>query len=99
MAIRDAEIWRASQAKLLQREHGKIVWDLEAQVIQEEGRSQANFLSTCQAALYTSSTELKGMLVASYHVLLGQTHLSHPFTLSQRASPVDPSHTSAQAVS
>ena len=29
-AIRDAEIWRASQAKSLQREHGRIMWDLEA---------------------------------------------------------------------
>ena len=28
-AIRDAEAWRASQAKLLQREHGNILWDLE----------------------------------------------------------------------
>ena len=27
-AIRDAEVQKASQAKLLQREHGKIVWDL-----------------------------------------------------------------------
>ena len=41
MAIRDAEIQRASQAELLQREHGKIMQDLEAQVIWEEGRSQA----------------------------------------------------------
>ena len=31
--IRDAKVWRASQAELLQREHGKIMWDLEAQVI------------------------------------------------------------------
>ena len=33
--------------------------------------------------------ELKGMLVASYHVLLGQAPTSHPFTLSQRTSPVE----------
>ena len=32
-AIRDAEVWRASQAKLLQRKHGKIMWGLEVQVI------------------------------------------------------------------
>ena len=32
-AIRDAKIQRASQAELHQREHGKIVWVLEAQVI------------------------------------------------------------------
>ena len=88
-AIRDAKIWRASQAKLLQRKHGKIMQDLEAQVIQKEGRSQANFLSTCQAALYASSAELKSALVDSYHILLGQEPPSHPFTLSQRASPVE----------
>ena len=94
-AIRDAEVWRASQAKLVQREHGKIVQDLEVQVIWEEGRSQADFLSTCQAPLYTSPTELKSALVASYHILLGQAPLSHPFALSQRASPVEEQPTSA----
>ena len=94
-AIRDDEVWRASQAKLLRREHGKIMWDLEAQVIQEEGRSQADFLSACQATVYVSPTELKGALVASYHVLLGQTPPSHPFALSQRASPVEEQPASA----
>ena len=29
------------------------------------------------------------MLVASYHVLLGQAPTSHPFTLSQRTSPAE----------
>ena len=29
------------------------------------------------------------MLVASYHILLGQTPTSHPFTLSQRTCPVE----------
>ena len=88
-AIRDAEVWRASQAELLQREHGKIMLDLEAQVIQEEGRSQADFLSACQATLYASPVELKIALVASYHILLGKAPLSHPFALSQRASSVE----------
>ena len=52
-----------------------------------------------------AQAELKGMLVASYHILLGQAPTSHPFTLSQGASPVEQhvhpsssSHTSAQAV-
>ena len=88
-AIRDAKTQWASQAKLLQREHGKVMQDLEMQAIREEGRSQANFLYTCQAALYASPAELKGVLVASYHVLLGQTPTSHPFALSQRTSPVE----------
>ena len=94
-AIRHAKIWRASQAELLQREHSKIMWDLKVQVIWKEGRSQADFLSPFQAALYTSPVELKGMLVASYHVLLGQTPLSHPFALSQRTSLVEEQSTSA----
>ena len=33
MAIRDAETQRASQAKLLQRQHGKVMQELEEQVI------------------------------------------------------------------
>ena len=32
MAIRDAETWRASQAELLHRKHGKVIQDLEEQV-------------------------------------------------------------------
>ena len=45
--------------------------------------------STCQAALHASQAELKGMLVASYQVLLGQAPKSHPFTLLQRTSLVE----------
>ena len=89
VAIRDAETWGASQAKSLHRQHAKTIQDLEEQVIQEEGRSQTDFLSACQAALHASPVELKGMLVASYHILLGQAPTSHPFTLSQGASPAE----------
>ena len=91
-AIRDVKVWRASQAESLQREHGNIMWDLEAQVIQEESRSQANFLSACQATLYTSPLELKSALAASYRILLGQTP---PFILSPRVSPVEEQPASA----
>ena len=69
VAIRDAETWGASQSKSLYRQHAKTIQDLEEQVIQEEGRSQTDFLSACQAALHASPAELKGMLVASYHIL------------------------------
>ena len=85
----------ASQAKLLQWEHGKIVQDLEAQVICEESRSQDGSLSACQAALYASLMELKSALVASYHILLGQTPSSHPFILLQRTSSEKEQPTSA----
>ena len=88
-AIRDAKTWRASQVELLHRQHGKVMQDLEEQVSQEEGRSQTDFLSACQAALDASPEELKGVLVASYHVLLGQAPTSQPFTLSPRTSPAE----------
>ena len=94
-AIRDAEVWRTSQAELLQREHGRIMWDLEAQVVQEESRSQADFLSTCQVTLYASPVELNSPLVVSYHVSLGQIPPSHPFILLQRAFSVEEQPTSA----
>ena len=88
-AIRDIKAKRASQADTLQREHDNIMQDLETQVIQEESRSQADFLSPCQATRYTSPPELKSALAASYHILLGQTPPSSPFVLLQRASPVE----------
>ena len=94
-AIRDVKVWRASQAESLQREHHNIMQDLEMQVIQEEGRSQADFLSARQAALYASPPELKSTLAASYHILLGHTPPSPPFVLLQRASQVEEQPTSA----
>ena len=89
VAIRDAKTWGASQAKSLHRQHAKTIQDLEEQVIQEEGRSQTDFLSACHTALHASPAELKGMLVGSYHILMGQAPTSHPFTLSQGACPAE----------
>ena len=88
VAIREAKTWGASQAESLHRWHAKTIKHLEEQVIQEEGKSQIDFLSTCQAALHTSPVELRGALVASYHILMGQAPISHPFTLSQGPSPM-----------
>ena len=63
--------------------------DLEGQVIQEESRSQANFLSACQVVLYNSSLELKSAFwilpTTSYwgkHLHVTSTHPS-----MQRTSP------------
>ena len=53
-AISKVKAQRVLQAESLQREHGSIMQDLEEQVIQEESRSQADFLSACQVALYNS---------------------------------------------
>ena len=74
---------------------GNIMQDLEEQVIQEESRGQADFLSACQATLYTSPPELKSTLAASYHILLGQTppspHSSYHRGLPQwKNSPIQP---------
>ena len=84
--VRDAEAQGASQADLLQWLHAKSIQCLEEQAIEEESKGQLNFLSACQAALWVSPVELHGMLVASYHILLGHALTSHPFSLSQGAS-------------
>ena len=94
-AISEVMAQRASQAESFQREHGNVMWDLEEQIIQEESRSQADFLSTCQVTLYNSPPELKNALATSYHILLGKTPLLPPLTLPQRTSPVGEQLTSA----
>ena len=71
-AICEAKAHRVHKAELLQREHGSIMWDLEGQVIQEESRSQTDFLSACQVTLYNSPLELQSVLATSYHILLGK---------------------------
>ena len=78
----------ASQAESLHRWHAETIKHLEEQVIPEEGKSQIDFLSACQAALHASPSDCRGTLVASYHMLMGQGPTSHPFTLSQGASPM-----------
>ena len=93
--ISEVEAQRISQAESYQREHDNFMWDLEEQVLQEESRSQANFLSACQVALYNSPPELKSALATSYHTLLGQTPPSPPLAQLQRTSPVEEQPTSA----
>ena len=88
-ATRDAETQGASQADSLHRQHAKTIKHMEEQVIQEEGKSQIDFLSAPQAALQASPVELRGALVASYHILMGEAPMSHPFTLLQGASPIE----------
>ena len=70
-AIRDAEIWGASQTYSIHQRHAKTIQHLEGHAIQEEGKSQIDFLSACQAALQASPIELRGTLVVSYHLLMG----------------------------
>ena len=94
-AISKVEAQRVLQPESLQREHGSNMWDLEEQVIGEESRSWANFLSACQVILYNSPLELKSTPATSYHILLGQTPPLPPCTLPQRTSPVEEQPTPA----
>ena len=50
-------------------------------------RVRSTFSLPIQAALQASPAELNSALVASYHILMGHAPMSHPFTLSQGASP------------
>ena len=86
IAIREAEAQGASQADSLQWLHAKFIQCLEEPSIEEESKGQLYFLSACQAALWASPLELHGVLVASYHILLGHVVRSHPFSLSQGVS-------------
>ena len=90
VAIREVEARRVSQAISLQQSHHKTVQHLEEESIEEERKSQLNFLSICQAALQASPPELCGMLVASYHILLGHAPMSHLFSIPQGAPPFPP---------
>ena len=68
----------------------KLFSTFEEESIEEERKSQLNFLSICQAALQASPPEFHGMLVASYHILLGHAPTSHLFSIPQGAPPFPP---------
>ena len=58
MTIRDAEARGASQADSLHQTHAKSIQHLEEQAIQEESKSQLDFLFACQATIQASPVEL-----------------------------------------
>ena len=86
MAIRDAEAQGATQDGTLQKSDAKSILQLEEQAIEEENKSQLDFLSACKTSLQASPAELCSMLVASYQVLMGQVPMSLPCNPSQGAS-------------
>ena len=90
VAIREVEAQMASQAISIQQSHHKAVQHLEEESIEEERKSQLNFLSVCQTALQASPPKFCGTLVASYHVLLGHTPMSHLFSIPHGAPPFPP---------
>ena len=83
-AISDAEARKTSQAMMFQEEHSKYLQSLEEQAFGEESRSHHEVLSSCQAALCHSPQLLRGVLAASYHLLLGQAPPSPPLILPPR---------------
>ena len=89
-AIRDTEAPGASQASSLQKSHAKSILHLEGQAIEEQNRSQLDFLSACQTALRASPAELHSTLVAPYQVLMGQLPMSLLLNPSQAASSSEP---------
>ena len=105
-AICGIEAQKIAQAEMLHKEHGNIMQDLEEQAVGEESRSHNDFLSTCQVILFSSPPLLRSSLVASYHLLLGQTPPLPLLISSQRTSPMEEqptttvsTHTSAQTIS
>ena len=65
------------------------------------GRQESGWLSLCLSScpINISPAKLRGALVASYHILMGQPPTSHPFSLSQGASPTkQPSASAAPPV-
>ena len=87
--ICEAEAWKMSQVTMLHKEHGKYMWDLEEQVIEEEGKSPNDFHTASQVILYSSPPPLRSALTTLYHLLLGQTPPSPPLASPQKTYPAE----------
>ena len=88
-AISNAEAQTYSQAMMFQEEHSKYLWSLGEEAFEEESRSCHEILSSCQATLYHSTQPLRGVLAASYHLLLGQAPPSPTLILPPRTPSVE----------
>ena len=85
-ALGEAAAVKSAQSTILQREHVRLMQELEEQAMREESKSCHYFLSACQAILHHVLQPLMENLITSYHVLLGQSPPSAPLA---RASPVE----------
>ena len=83
-AISEAKARTTSQATMLQDEHSRYMWSLEEQAFEYKSRNHHEVLSSWQATLYHCPQLLRGLLAASYHLLLGQTPPSPTFVLPPR---------------
>ena len=82
-----AETQEASQADSLQQRHVKTIQHLEEQAIQEEGKSQIDFLSVCQSALQASPVELKRYTGSFLPLIDGRGTHTPPIHLITRSFP------------
>ena len=86
-AISNAVALRLSQSVTLNREHMRLIQELEEQSLEKESKSHHDFLAACQATLYHTLQPLRENLTTFYHVLLGQSPLSPPTVLPAKAPP------------
>ena len=93
--ISDAKAQTTSQAVMFQEEHCNYLWGLEEQALGEESRSHQDILSSCQATLHHSPQSVRGVLAASYHLLLGQTPPSPSLVQPSRTPPMEEQTSSA----
>ena len=88
-AIHEAAALRISKSIVFHKEHGKYMQDLEEHAFEDESRSHHDLLYTCQAALSHTPQLLRGAMVTSYHLLLGQAPPFPPSILPQKATLVE----------
>ena len=88
-AIGKAMALRSAQLVALQREHIRLMQELEGQALKEESNSHHDCLSAYQTALHHSLQPLKENLATSYHSLLGQSSLLPPSIHPASAPPVE----------
>ena len=94
-AISDAKAHTTSQVMMFQEEHCSYLWGLEEQALGEESRSYQDVLSSCQATLHHCQQSIRGVMAASYHLLLGQTPPLPSLVQPPRTPPMEEQTSSA----
>ena len=94
-AISDTKAQTTYQAMMFQEEHCNYLQGLEEQALREESRSHQDILSSSQAALSCSPQSIRGVLVASYHLLLEQAPPSPSLIQPPRTPPMEEQTSSA----
>ena len=71
MVIRKVESLGTKQAHSFQQSHAEGMQCLETEAIREDGKDHLSFLAACGVALWASHPKDCGVLVAPFHLLLG----------------------------